>query len=186
MPCLSHSALKMAVWWPVAPWILVQVYRRFRGGCCLQQQTSVFNKITQRKNPEDSHLHIRRSENLKSNSFHSVTEIIMLVIRWTNSEEFSKLCQRSMQTVAYDYGQTRSEIEAYLSSSTFCWDIKWQVAFQVLTGANMKMAAFWVVASCRLVEIYRGLDDGGSKHLWNVGEPLAVNAGQHPRRQPSS
>jgi hypothetical protein len=43
----------------------------------------------------------------------------------------------------------------------------------------LKMAAFWYVALCSLVEVYRrfrgtyclhqGPDDGSSKHLWNVG-----------------
>jgi hypothetical protein len=30
-----------------------------------------------------------------------------------------------------------------------------QVGFQVLTAASMKMAVFWVVAPCSLVEVYR-------------------------------
>jgi hypothetical protein len=36
--------------------------------------------------------------------------------------------------------------------------------FQVLMVANMKMAVFWVVAPCCLVEDYHP-DDGDSKHL---------------------
>jgi hypothetical protein len=49
------------------------------------------------------------------------------------------------------------------------------------TNVNMKMAVFWVVAPCSLVEVYRRFrgaccvshqgdrpDDGDSKHLWNV------------------
>jgi hypothetical protein len=38
------------------------------------------------------------------------------------------------------------------------------VRFQVLTAASMKMAVFWVVAPCSLVDVYRR-DDGGSKYL---------------------
>jgi hypothetical protein len=40
------------------------------------------------------------------------------------------------------------------------------VRFQVLTVVSMKMAVFWVVALCSLVDVYihfRG--DEGSKHL---------------------
>jgi ribonuclease PH len=45
--------------------------------------------------------------------------------------------------------------------------------FQVVTTASMKMAVFWVVAPCSLVEVYRRVrgpcndrpDDEGSKHL---------------------
>jgi hypothetical protein len=46
----------------------------------------------------------------------------------------------------------------------------------------MKMVAFWDVASCSLVDVYRRFrgdyyfhhfpDDGGSKHLRNVGKCL--------------
>jgi hypothetical protein len=40
------------------------------------------------------------------------------------------------------------------------------VRFQVLTVVNMKMAVFWVVAPCSLVEVYHHFrGDGGSKHL---------------------
>jgi hypothetical protein len=40
---LSHSGknrlkVKMAVFWDVAPCSLVEVYRRFRGACCLHHQ----------------------------------------------------------------------------------------------------------------------------------------------------
>jgi hypothetical protein len=54
---------------------------------------------------------------------------------------------------------------------------------------------FWDVAACSLVEIYRRFrgayflhrpDDGGSKHLWNVGLFLPDCLAQHPRRQSSS
>jgi hypothetical protein len=49
------------------------------------------------------------------------------------------------------------------------------VRFEVLMAVSMKMTVFWVVALCRLVEVYRRFrgvycphhqgDDGGSKHL---------------------
>jgi hypothetical protein len=52
------------------------------------------------------------------------------------------------------------------------------MGFEVLTAASMKMAVFWVVASCSLVEVFRRFrgarclhhqgdrpDDGGSRHL---------------------
>jgi hypothetical protein len=71
--------LKMAVFWVVAPCSLVELYRRFKGACCLHHQialimeaartseTSVnFYQTTRRYNPENSHLHTRRRENLKS------------------------------------------------------------------------------------------------------------------------
>jgi hypothetical protein len=63
----------MAVFWVVAPCSLVEVYRRFRGACCLHHQsnkctseTSVnFYQNTQR-NSKDNHPHTRHRENLKS------------------------------------------------------------------------------------------------------------------------
>jgi hypothetical protein len=65
----------MTVFFDVAPCSLVEVYRRFNGACCLQQMmeaagtsdTSVnYYQATRRKIPEDSHLHSRRRQNLKS------------------------------------------------------------------------------------------------------------------------
>jgi hypothetical protein len=54
------------------------------------------------------------------------------------------------------------------------------VRFQVLTAADMKMAAFWVVAQCILIEflptVHRPHE--GSKHIWNVGELIPERTGQ--------
>jgi hypothetical protein len=81
---LQLARFKITVFWYVAPCSLVEVYRHFRGGCCLHHQsgelfialmmeaestskTSVnFYQATRRNIPEDSHLHTRRRENLKS------------------------------------------------------------------------------------------------------------------------
>jgi hypothetical protein len=66
-----------------------------------------------------------------------------------------------------------------------------KVKFKVLTAASVKMAVFWDVPPCRLVEIdgrFRGAcchewpDDGGSKDLCN-GIFLPDDTVQHPRRQ---
>jgi hypothetical protein len=35
---LTAASMKMAVFWFVAPCSLVEVYRRFRGACCLHNQ----------------------------------------------------------------------------------------------------------------------------------------------------
>jgi hypothetical protein len=77
---LSKAIRKVAVFWLVAPLGLVEVYRRFRGTSCLHHQGALmmeaestsetsanFFQTTRRYNPEDSHLHTRRGENLKSN-----------------------------------------------------------------------------------------------------------------------
>jgi hypothetical protein len=61
----------------------------------------------------------------------------------------------------------------------------------------MKMAVFWVVAPCNLVEVYqrfrsllppssRRPDDEGSKDLLNVGKLLPDYTAPQPRGQPSS
>jgi hypothetical protein len=59
--------MKMAVFWVVAPYSLVEVYRRFRGACCLHHQDNDLGSKqprnagrlhqTSRPNiPEDGHL----------------------------------------------------------------------------------------------------------------------------------
>jgi hypothetical protein len=49
----------------------------------------------------------------------------------------------------------------------------------VLTTARMKMTVFWDVAPCSLDD--NRPDDGGSKHLRNVGQFLRDYMVQHPR-----
>jgi hypothetical protein len=62
-----------------------------------------------------------------------------------------------------------------------------------------KMAVFWVVVPCSLVDVYRRFggtwclhhqrdrpDDGGSKYVWNVGKRLSDYTMLQPRRQPFS
>jgi hypothetical protein len=39
------------------------------------------------------------------------------------------------------------------------------IEFEFLTAVSTKMAVFWVVAPCTLVEVYHRPDDGGSKDL---------------------
>jgi hypothetical protein len=69
----------MAVFSVVAPCSLVEVYRYFRGAYCLHHEGDSNSKAvsisktpenlyntTRRNNSEDSHLHTRRHENLKS------------------------------------------------------------------------------------------------------------------------
>jgi hypothetical protein len=56
----------------------------------------------------------------------------------------------------------------------------------------LKMAVFWVVAPCSLVEVYhfRGTcclhHQGGSKYIWNIAKLLPDYTALQPRRQPSS
>jgi hypothetical protein len=69
------------------------------------------------------------------------------------------------------------------------------IRFSVGVGICMKMAVFWVVAPCSLVEVhqcFRGPcclhhqgdthhpDDGGSKHLWNIGKLLPGTRSYNP------
>jgi hypothetical protein len=68
---------KMAVFWVVASCRLVRVYQCFSGLYCFHHQDDETSETlmnsyqsTRRYNPEDSHLHSHRRENLKSNPFH--------------------------------------------------------------------------------------------------------------------
>jgi hypothetical protein len=67
------------------------------------------------------------------------------------------------------------------------------VGFEILTVASIKMSVFWVVVPCSLVEVkrrFRGTcrlhhycpDDGGSKHLRNIGKLLPDYMALQPRR----
>jgi hypothetical protein len=67
--------LKMAVFWVIAPCSLVKAYRRFRYAYIIalimeavstSKMSVNFYQTTRRNKPEDSQLHTRRRENLKS------------------------------------------------------------------------------------------------------------------------
>jgi hypothetical protein len=79
----------MDAFWVVAQFSLAEVYRRFRGVCCLHHQVDNmmqaastsetlvnFYQTTRRNNPEDCHLHTRRRENLKSHKLHDHRSIL--------------------------------------------------------------------------------------------------------------
>jgi hypothetical protein len=85
--------MKFGVFWDVAPCSHAEVDQRFRGAYCLHHQddealmmesvrtseTSVnFNMTTRRYIPEDSKLHTRRRENVKSQIL-SLSEYFMLI-----------------------------------------------------------------------------------------------------------
>jgi hypothetical protein len=58
----------MAVFWDVAPCSMMEIDRRFRGAYCLHHLDDESYQTGRRNIPEDSHLHTRRRENLKSQS----------------------------------------------------------------------------------------------------------------------
>jgi hypothetical protein len=70
----------MVVFWVVALCSLVEVYRRFRGACCLNLQGSPetsanFYQTTWRNNPEDIYLYNRHRENLESHEKKKIKRI---------------------------------------------------------------------------------------------------------------
>jgi hypothetical protein len=56
--------------------------------------------------------------------------------------------------------------------------------FEVPMAASMKMAVFWVVVPCSLVEVYWHFR--GNRHLWNIGKLPPDYSVLQPSRQPSS
>jgi hypothetical protein len=58
------------------------------------------------------------------------------------------------------------------------------VGFEVLTAVSVKMAVFWVVAPCSLVEVYQRFR--GPCCLHHQGDHRPDYTALQPRRQPSS
>jgi hypothetical protein len=59
---LTAVSMKMAVFWVVAPCSLVEVYRRFRGSCCLHHQGDEIIALMMEaasNNPEDSDIRFK-------------------------------------------------------------------------------------------------------------------------------
>jgi hypothetical protein len=79
---IREELSKMAGFWFVAPFSLVEVYRRFRCACCLHHQIEKsvnFYQTTRRNIPEEIHLQTRRRENLKSHNGKIVTSAAVKV-----------------------------------------------------------------------------------------------------------
>jgi hypothetical protein len=104
----SYKAqMKMAIFWVVVPCSLVEVHQRFRSSCCLRHQgddggtstseTSViFYQTTRHNNPEDSHLHTRHLENLKSHhraQFYPLFSVVGLIVNASPSSVVTALNQ---------------------------------------------------------------------------------------------
>jgi hypothetical protein len=73
--------------------------------------------------------------------------------------------------------------------STFIYFVKkninFIVGFEVLTAVSTKMAVFWVIALCSLVEVYQRFR--GLCCLHHQGDALMIDyTALQPRRQPSS
>jgi nucleoside diphosphate kinase len=93
LPWLPWLILKMA---GLLHHVVVEVYRRFRYSCCSlialmmeavrTSETSVnFYQTTRCNNAEDSHLHTRRRENLKSHMVDFVTMITLVtMLNWAS------------------------------------------------------------------------------------------------------
>jgi hypothetical protein len=58
--------MTMAVFWVVAPCSLVELIALMMEAASTSEMLANVYQTTQRNNPEDSHLHTRRRENLKS------------------------------------------------------------------------------------------------------------------------
>jgi hypothetical protein len=90
----------MTVFWDVAPCVLVESYRRFRGAiraialmeAVSTSETSVnFYEAKRLNNPEDSHLHTRRREILKP-------QLLSLISNSTTARIFKKVLYNHLES----------------------------------------------------------------------------------------
>jgi hypothetical protein len=66
--------------------------------------------------------------------------------------------------VAKVFGQSPKKLLYRLALYSIDIDNCNEVRFQVVTGASMKMAVFWVVAPCSLVEVHLRFTDAFCLH----------------------
>jgi hypothetical protein len=109
---------------------------------------------------------------MRSQAYFTVTSHVMFLI-W-------ECCY-----VSHEHGANRK-----LEVIIILWGLEnYQVGFEVLTAVCTKMAVFWVLAPCGLVEVsqrFRGpccLHHQGA--IWNVGKLLPDYTALQSRRQPS-
>jgi hypothetical protein len=85
--------------------------------------------------------------------------------------------QNQETALEWDFRKPFAELKGHLIG---------KAGFEVLTAASMKMAVFWAVAPCSLVQVYQRFrgpcflhhrpNDGGSNDHWNVGKLLLHGA----------
>jgi hypothetical protein len=161
---LTVASMKVTVFWDVAPCSLLEVYRRFKGA-----SWSRFFPLTL------SSLHVF------DNSFNFESHIslppprIFLILHLPILIVFHRLLPWFC-LFTHPHGQA-----AICPSST---------GSPALTRSPPSARATYRRLPC-LKPLNRGRltyrpDDGGSKHLWNVGKLIPVYKAQHPGRQPSS
>jgi hypothetical protein len=84
---------------------------------------------------------------------------------------------------------TNPKVRKHLNdNSVFYWKSQncFNTGVNVTTFRRQKIAVFWIVAPCSLVEVYRRFRGPCCLDLWNVGKLLPDYTALQPRRQPSS
>jgi hypothetical protein len=136
-------------------------------------------------------VHLFKLQMLLTEIINCTCVILHRDIKWFSIIIWVLCCRQKWWRTIVNFNRNKS-LEMMWNSSIF-------VRFEVLTAVSTKMAVFWVVAPCSLVEVYlrfRGPcclhhygyyrpDDGGSKDLWNIGKLLPDYTALQPRRQSS-
>jgi hypothetical protein len=95
-------------------------------------------------------------------------------------------CDQPKPCSLYSYSCCIFHTQTITEKKEHCHSVQNQARFQVLTAASMKMAVFWDVAPCSLVEVYRRFRGACCLHHqgdeWNVCKILPDYTAQHPRR----
>jgi hypothetical protein len=84
------------------------------------------------------------------------------------------------------YTTIRSHEHVHIQLTGFVKISQYEVRFQVLTAADVKVTALILHHVIQFIDLYLFScrpDDGGRKRLWNVGKLLSDYTAQHPRRQ---
>jgi hypothetical protein len=125
---------------------------------------------TRRNDPEDSHLHTRRHENLKSHLVNLYGEATLCYVRRFDTFIYLMMEAASISETSLNFCQTTWRNDAE------------DRRLYTRRHENLKSHLVNLCGEATLRYIYLP-DDGGSKHLWNIGKLPPDYTAQQPRRQ---
>jgi hypothetical protein len=147
--------------------------------CTLQEYTF---PIVFKWGPQSS-LVLWTTGNAWSNQVKGALKFLLFPTSWVNAITFSFHMQwlRIMHSETYT---SKCYLKVNVATDIFVSDLLIYVGFEVLMATSMKMAVFWVIVPCSLVEVYWHFR--GAYSLRNVGKLLPDYTVLQPRRHPSS
>jgi hypothetical protein len=130
------------------------------GSMFLRKVDIHLHKFTWRYDPEVEHRHLHRRENLKSHIliafFVNFLSISSQMPGWPHAIDHDLILDvYCFYRLLKGYKACNFKIKITLYEGDFLENSSNDVGFEVLTAVSTKMAVFWVVVTCSVIEVYQ-------------------------------